>query len=305
MDQSAPKARASHQPRTRHSGSGRFPIDRFRSIRFGRGLICPRCSGTRVHRWGRFGWRQRYRCLGCRRTFSDFTGSPLFYLKHVDRWPAFCRLTLQTHTVRGAAETLRLHKDTVFRWRHRLLSELERTDRTILTDRVCVGDTWLPWSEKGSRSVRRDSHRARFFRSSRDGRVAWLVLAGDTSGASFGAFAGDRRPAVRQYESLLGGRLGRTVTVASVSGKAGAPALFARRCGLRWAQCAVSPFAPGQTQEHPAAHAVRLKRWLRIFRGVATKYLDRYFAWFRLLDAITLGKVGQTERAALLAGRFP
>ena len=29
---------------------------------------------------------------------------------------------------------------------------------------------------------------------------------------------------------------------------------------------------------------MRLRRWIRRFRGVATKYLDRYLLWFRGLE---------------------
>ena len=258
-----------------------------------------------MHRWGRFGWRQRYRCLTCRRTFSDFTGTPLSYLKHVDRWPTFCRLALQTHTVRGAAQVLRLHKDTVFRWRHLLLAELERTDETILTDRVCVGELWLPWSEKGSRRMSRPPRRERFFRVSTEVRAAWAVVACDDRGASFGALSGDFRPGPLQYEHLIEGRLSPAATVVSVAGRAGAPALFARRSGRRWEQCRGNRFAQGDGPEHPVTHVLRLRRWLRVFRGVATKYLDRYLAWFRLLEATTQGRMRAAQQTTLIAGRFP
>ena len=32
------------------------------------------------------------------------------------------------------------------------------------------------------------------------------------------------------------------------------------------------------------AYHSRLKNWVRQFHGVATKYLDHYLGWFRLMD---------------------
>jgi hypothetical protein len=56
-------------------------LERVRSARFSRGPACPRCRGRWIQRWGQFAGRQRYRCRGCRRTFSDLTGTPAAYVK--------------------------------------------------------------------------------------------------------------------------------------------------------------------------------------------------------------------------------
>src|SRR6266511_46674 len=50
-----------------------------RKARWLDGIVCPRCGKRRVTTHSRSSgtpWR-RYLCLGCRRTFTDLTGTPL------------------------------------------------------------------------------------------------------------------------------------------------------------------------------------------------------------------------------------
>src|SRR5262245_20926599 len=83
-----------------------FPFEVFRRTRFVRGVRCPRCGGSEVRRWGGFAGRQRFRCSSCARTFSDFTGTPLAYLKKIDRWPGHCASIEETESVRREAARL-------------------------------------------------------------------------------------------------------------------------------------------------------------------------------------------------------
>src|SRR4051794_7367197 len=50
----------------------------------GRG--CPRCGGLRAHRCGHASGLQRYRCLGCRRSYNALTGTPLARLRKKEHW---------------------------------------------------------------------------------------------------------------------------------------------------------------------------------------------------------------------------
>jgi len=50
-----------------------------RQMRWPEGIICPLCEGKRVTTHSKFAStsRRRYLCVGCRRTFTDLTGTPL------------------------------------------------------------------------------------------------------------------------------------------------------------------------------------------------------------------------------------
>jgi transposase-like protein len=290
---------------TAATGSASFPIHSFRTLRFPNGPSCPRCEDHRIQRWGRFGWRQRYRCKGCHRTFSDFTGTPLAYVKRVDRWPVFCRLFPRALTVRRMAVLLDVHPETSFRWRHRLLDSLRLTEAPALSARVSVDLGWLPYSTKGERDPQRAGSRlkasARLPR-----RTAWLILACDPTGASFARFAGEVCPGWLRIRKVLAGRI-----------RPGAVLLYRTNRKLRVAPAAA---ALGLSSEHEGAapedeerrdpeparfHLVRYRRWELRFRGIASRYLDNYLVWFRLVELARHVVRPQRRLEPILCGSFP
>ena len=105
------------------------------------GPSCPRCNASRVVRWGwvrtvRAPPRRRFRCKGCRRTFSEHTGKAPAGSWYPGRWPELCRELVAQTSIRLTARRLGVSPSTAFRWRHRALQALaahrERTDRRQL-----------------------------------------------------------------------------------------------------------------------------------------------------------------------------
>lgn len=256
-----------------------FPISRFRRVRFPGGRPhCLYCATPRVQRWGCFSGRQRYRCTACGRTFSDFTGTPLAHLKLLDRWPAFCDCILASLTVRHAARLLDVNKDTAFRWRHRLLGALGASDTTTLRSNVVLQETWFAHSEKGSRHLDRPARSRRALHRSEITAV-WVQIARDPAGRTASGVVGPRRPGPHDLEALLIPRLHPDAELVSAIGYYGAPARMADRTGHSHRR------VPHHDPELSPirAYVLHLHRWIRRFRGVATRYLDNYLAWHRLL----------------------
>ena len=266
-----------------------FPFEQFRRLRFGGRPACPHCSHDRVHRWGGFAGRRRYRCTACGRTFSDFTGSPLAALKHVNRWPAFCHCSLASLSVRRTGRLLGVDKGTAFRWRHRLLAALDASDYRVLIGSVMVDETSFRYSEKG----RRRSTRMLTAR-------AWVCVARDGGGIVATGLVGLRRPGAAALREHLEARLAPDVILESRFGAYGATGLLSVRLGLPYRLVA---------RGSPEVWAMRryvmaLRSWLKPFRGVATRYLQHYLAWHRFLDwSSAPGSAGSVDQ--LLAGRFP
>lgn len=266
-------------PTTASSGASAFPIARYRRARFpDRRPSCVHCGTPRVQRWGHFSGRQRYRCSACRRTFSDFTGTPLAYLKLLDHWPAFCDCILASRTVRHTARLLGVDKDTAFRWRHRLLAALDAADTTTLRSGVALQETWFAHSEKGSRTLDRPARRRRALHRTEITPV-WVQVARDAAGRLASGVMGSHRPGPTDLEAFLLPHLHPHVELVSAIGYYGAPARMADHTGHshRHVQHHDPTLAPIR------AYVLHLHRWIRRFRGVATRYLDHYLAWHRLL----------------------
>ena len=208
---------------------------------------------------------------------------------------------LLTLPVRQAALLLGVHKDTVFRWRHRLLAGLVATDLQPLGPTVTLHETWFPWSEKGSRSLSRAPRRRAAFHRHHI-TPAWVAIARDDAGRLAGGVVGAIRPMAADLARVLGDRLTRATTLASTIGPYGAPGILAVRLGLEYRR--EFPVDPAIVAIR--GYTVQLRRWLRRFRGVATRYLDHYLAWHRFLVIVdAMGVTRRDRRRSLLTGSFP
>ena len=102
-------------------------------------LCCPRCGARHWYKHGRESGLQRYRCRQCGKTFNTLTGTPLAHLHHKEKWLRYLDSLLDSQSVRRAASTLGVHRNTAFRWRHRFLS-LPKTDRAPLLHGIAEAD---------------------------------------------------------------------------------------------------------------------------------------------------------------------
>lgn len=262
-----------------------------RVSRFAFGLRCPRCTARHVHRWGTFNGRQRYRCVECRRTFSDLTGTPAHYAKKLSLWPAYALCLRRGLSIRRSAARIGVHPTSAFRWRHRILDALRERDHETTRGWVEVETVWFAHSCKGARHLCRDGRRrGRRPGHRRQGDRVPVILACDRVGAAVSA-------ALRHCESglLLGRRvdesLGPKLSPGSVltarDGRFGPIAVVARRRGLAFHEA----LRPGPRRKVRQAHAEtvldyrdRFLDWIGRFRGVATRYLPNYLIWHRAVD---------------------
>ena len=83
-------------------------------------IPCPRCGVGRPHRWGREHERQRFRCRGCLRTFTETTGTTAARLRHRSRWHRYIDARRDGQGVRSTARTCRVAASTVLRWWDRI-----------------------------------------------------------------------------------------------------------------------------------------------------------------------------------------
>lgn len=283
-----------------------------RDARFCEGAVCPRCGCRRVIRWGGFRGRQRYRCRGCGRTFSDLTGTPLAYTKRLGLWPAYGRCMERCETVRRAGAALGIDPQTAWRWRQRLLAALRAGSATAtrLGGLVELAETRLPYSEKGRRGSRTPGRRRGATLGDESVPWVWVVLARDRRGRCAREVAGVGRPAGWRVVQLLGERLEAGGTLLTRAGRFSAFGVLAVRGGhelrrvrgVGWGRIEEGGGRSrrrgvgGSRLEHVAhVHALgrRLARWLTRFRGVATRYLERYLAWHDVVDARRAGLAGE------------
>ena len=197
-------------------------------------LACPTCHGLAHRRHGHANGLQRYRCRCCQRTFNALSGTPLARLRQKAKWLDYCdTLRDPATTVRRAAEQVGVHKNTSFRWRHRMLAWV-RLDRQLpLAGIVEADEMYLLESQKGARRLDRPARRRGGVASRRglSGAQVCVLVARARSGATHDAVTGRAPLTAAQLRQHLGPVLDRDVLL--VTDGHGAYRTYARAEGSR------------------------------------------------------------------------
>jgi transposase-like protein len=253
---------------------------------------CPYCHSHFVVRWGGFAGRHRFRCKRCRRTFSDFTGTCLAYLKRTDAVLAYAAGMQRSETVRSAASRLDISPTTAFRFRHRLLARLRRVEADRLEGRILLSEIAMRYSQKGQRNLPRPARRRGGGPAIGYDRVLLI-------------FAQEARPVTDNSHGFAGEIAGRYMVTSDMLRRALLPLLVPgctivapfRRFSAYASFCNAArlkletpngearsggkrALLPPIAVRDGLAHQFR--SWLEPFRGVATRYLDHYIGWFLL-----------------------
>ncbi|WEF35173.1 IS1595 family transposase [Pseudoduganella chitinolytica] len=264
---------------------------------------CPHCEGDRLYRHGVYRGLQRYRCRQCGASFNVLTKTPLAFIRLREKWLPFLQCMLHSMTVRGAAKSIGIHRNTSFRWRHRFLA-MAKDARALPLDGIVEADeTYLLESQKGSRHLTRPARRRGGSASHRGpGKDHDCILVACNRNGKVCDFVPGRGPVTaQQLHDCLPPVLAPGILLATDS--AVAYKAFATTAGI--AHGTVNPRAgirvDGLIHVHTVnSHHSRFKGWLRHFLGVASRYLPNYLGWRHVLDAGRVALPQHFLRVALM-----
>jgi transposase-like protein len=269
-------------------------------------LHCPACNSSHAHRHGHAHGLQRYRCVPCGRTFNALTGTPLARLRHKTLWLEYADCLLASASVRKAASQLGVHRNTTFRWRHRFLS-LAKTDRPHCLHGIAEADElYVLESEKGARHLTRPA-RSRGGHARKRGisnEQVCILVARDRTGQTLDFVTGKGALTKAQLHAFLPPVIDKDVLL--VTDGHAAYRAFAREAGISHQavnlRAGIRVQGAAHVQNVNAYHS-RLRGWLRIFHGVASRYLPNYLGWRWILDAGRIRSAETLLKATL--GEFP
>lgn len=263
---------------------------------------CPHCQHKEREKWGRTRTNiQRYRCRGCRRTFSGRTGSSIQNIHRPDLFLEVVKDMLGDRTpssIRQLSRLLGRNKYTIWRWRMIILRMLSRASSDAFSGIVEVDETYQRESRKGSREwvkylrgngTHRKPPRRRWYEYGKKGipmmrgLSRWqlpILTVADRSGA-------------RRFQRVSG-RSNGTIQMAlapivapdSVLCTDGLKA-YASFAQYRGIEHFVIKTKPGQKTASATHHIQninnlhsRYETFIKPFRGPASKYLEGYLQWF-------------------------
>jgi transposase-like protein len=247
---------------------------------------CPYCMGTELYRWGKVSELQRYRCRQCNRTFNALTSTPLARLRHKDKWLEFEQAMIQGLSLRKSANICRITKNTSFKWRHRFLRISATHQSNKMNGIVEADEVYFLQSYKGQRRLPRLA-RKRGSKAAKRGiskeQILVLVIR-DRYGETADCMLDDT--SAEQIGPALTPLLNRDVILCTD----GMPTY---KQVARHAKIVHRPvnLAAGQRVinntyhiQNVNAYDSRLKQWMANFHGVATRYLENYLGWHRMIN---------------------
>jgi transposase-like protein len=267
---------------------------------------CPSCNSTQWHRHGQANGLQRYRCRACRRTFNDLSGTPLAHLRLRGKWLDYCGALLASLPVRAAADRVKAHRNTAFRWRHRFLAKV-KDDRPLQLQGIAEADEmFLLESQKGSRSLTRPARKrgGKARRRGISGELDCILVARDRGGQTLDAVTGRGALKASQLQRHLLPVLDRQVLL--VTDANAAYRAFSRQHGIAHQYVNLRAGERVRRSSEGAIHVQnvnayhrRFRDWLARFHGVASRYLPNYLGWRRALDGGRVSSATELLRLAI------
>ena len=245
---------------------------------------CPHCDAVHLIRWGSAHGLPRYRCKTCGRTCNALTGSPLAHLRQRPRWLCFAQALIDGATLRQAAVRCAIHRNTALRWRRRFLVAPAVQQASWLHGIVEADETFFLKSLKGQRHLHRPPRQRGGVGRTRGAgpdHVPVLVIR-DRSGAMADVIL--EKLDASQIRRALQPRVDPDAVLCTDG--ASVYTAFAKATGIAHEALPIrGPRVRGAFHiQHVNAYDSRLKNWMRRFHGVATRYLDQYLGWRRLLE---------------------
>jgi len=95
-------------------------------LKFRNGAVCPHCGSRDVNKFGFFNGKQRYRCKECQRTFNLYTKTLLSWCHYKDKWESFIDTMEKDLSLRKAEKLVGVSYASLFYWRHKIMTVLNQ-----------------------------------------------------------------------------------------------------------------------------------------------------------------------------------
>ncbi len=251
--------------------------------------ICPHCNHIKYTKMGRDKNVQRYKCSGCSRTFTPFTGTWMAQIHKKDKLADYLKLMQQGLSLEKIRVKLGINKKTAFDWRHKITHSLKGMSESEFTGITESDETFFLHSEKGSGKLTRKPHK----------RGKQIKTKGISNEQVAVIVTADRKKSISLYMSGFG-RIRKDDITKAIGNKINKQTILCTD-----GHSSFKGFSIDNNIEHHVLKAnakefvkqgkyhiqninslhSRLKNWInKDLYGVATKYLQNYLLWFKFME---------------------
>lgn len=228
------------------------------------GLSCPRCSSVKHNRFGHNLGIQRYRCKQCGRTFNETINTPLHGIHDKQKMQQYLATMHDHQSIRAAAKTVGISIPTAFCWRHRILASLSQQPQLPGTAAAGICEIKIPHSYKGCRN-----------RPNIEMPATSTLFVSDTRGIPCLKLLRKKKKTA-EITTLLDSALRPQTEIATE--KTNLLTRAARQSSQRPIH---NTYRKKSVIQQSINCAARLSIWMERFNGVATRYLQQYWDWYR------------------------
>jgi transposase-like protein len=252
------------------------------SNRFKNGVICPHCQSLKVKKCSLSPTRikrQRYKCKNCKKCFSFFGGTILNRTrKDLQMWKDYIDYMFDGYSIKEIAELLEITRVTAFRWRHKILSVLEKKFMNDeLSGIVEMDETFVREAQKGCPWIIRPTRKLRGISHQQTG----ILVAIDRNNNVVSRVYGQGRITTTQVKKILHKRIDKKSLLITDGCKAYIKFAKDENLDLKQLKDSTSVVSKVYHINHVNSYHSYLKDFLKGFRGISTKNLDKYLAWFK------------------------
>ncbi|MBK1810005.1 IS1 family transposase [Clostridium sp. YIM B02505] len=233
---------------------------------------CPICESNWYIKYGFYNGIQRYKCKVCEKTFSRTTNSLWSYSKKNTRtWVEFTELMTENKTLKFCADKLNISIGTAFYWRHKILEALS-IDSTPdnLSGVVHVGKVIIKENFKGCRD-------AEMLASVAPRENIFIIGAKGKEDSMF------IKP-IFKFKYRWDNDAFNEKVYSKIEKKS-----YIAPYGDRYIKLVAMKHNRNKSIKVETEYRIKylwpnLKKWLSIFHGVASKYLQRYLSFFIIMN---------------------
>lgn len=263
-----------------------------REMRFNKGKVCPNCNSNSVVKNGTFKGKQRYLCKGCRKTFNDFTATPLSDSKkdmHV--WGKFINCMINEFSLRKTASICEISLPTAFYWRHKILDAIKQfVGRGDVEGIIEADETFFLESFKGNHKksgfiLPRKPHKRGGEAKTRGISDEYVCVASaiDRNKNIILEMTNKGRISIKDLKRLYTDHVEEGSIICTDSHRSYpkfANQLQLTHIKLKGGKAKEDIY---HLQNINSFHS-QLKRWIRKFNGVSTKHLSNYLGWYKWVE---------------------
>ena len=282
------------------------------------GMVCRSCGAAFFVKNGTYKENQRYKCKACGSTQFKDANTPLYNLKLKDKWTDFVYIMLdkeQAMTTEKISKLLDFDKKTAQRWRHKFLSSLNEVNPLELEEEVEIDEVYLKFCVKGV--IGKEKYKKYFFYGSNSNLESELrkkekIMEREKYQSIFLCMHNrksdfDFLPIKIQKKGIVSKKdLERIMKKIDLSKKT---VITDKETSMlsymntldnvnhltfRSSDIKKGILKNKKVHNNNINNTMRLLReWLKVFKGVSTKYIWNYLKWFRFLNLFKVFKTKQ------------